>query len=301
MRILSLKRIRDHDGWLMSSCPFAKWTHSKGVDNRPSFGISIGGSSFFHCFSCGEKGRLVLLPTRLSWYSHEDSEEARSHIMSYEGKGTDKGYDHDDFNLGIAPIISEKNFQKYPSAKSIINIEPNVCGALDLKYDRSEDRVLFPIRDMNGRLIGIRGRYCGKDKNMPKYREYGDKSHRGVKSYGIWYGMNETLNRKKLLVLVEGERDRLELVSSKLITNVWASMGATLTETQIQTVRDTGMSVMLFFDNDKAGKLASLVMEKNLKGLVPLYKVTNYFKCKDPAELAQQKLLAESLKSIIKL
>ena len=61
----TFKKVRSYS-WVVGSCPFAPWKHGGGVDRNPSFGISIGSVSSYHCWSCAEKGRLEDIVPKIS-------------------------------------------------------------------------------------------------------------------------------------------------------------------------------------------------------------------------------------------
>jgi len=65
--------------WMVISCPFAPWTHEKKTDHNPSFGITIKdfGRSSYKCLSCGIKGRIAALPSKLGGYRKKDYSKLR--------------------------------------------------------------------------------------------------------------------------------------------------------------------------------------------------------------------------------
>jgi DNA primase len=306
MSMMGMKSTVQRGYWMSGTpCPFAKWFHEGGVDNRPSFGISIGESSGFHCFGCGRKGsNLQMLPTILSQLTHEDYKDVRHFISEHDSL---EGYSKEKvskFLDVISPTIldrySEIDFElPYINRKSI-----NEWG---LMFDYVEYRLIFRIMDKYGRMVGIRGRFMGDNKDIAPYRTYSELNQSGdAKRSGVWYGMHFPLVPNKYLVLVEGERDAILLKQSG-INNVWAAMGSSITDLQIETLKDINNPILLFFDRDKAGEKAYKEVIKNYGTSKSLYSIIEYYttnldiKWKDPAELVEKGLLNKVLKSISKI
>lgn len=65
------------NGWVHSSCPFAQWKHSGGIDEHPSFGIRIveGGDSRYKCHSCNSSGSMLNFAWVLQSLSRRDQTE----------------------------------------------------------------------------------------------------------------------------------------------------------------------------------------------------------------------------------
>ncbi|MBN2687187.1 MAG: DNA primase [Deltaproteobacteria bacterium] len=121
-------------------------------------------------------------------------------------------------------------------------------------YDRFRGRIMFPIEDMNGRVIGFGGRVIGKGE--PKYMN-SPESPVYVKRktlYGLYRSRNEIQKRNEA-VIVEGYFDFLALWAAG-ITNVVATLGTALTKEQIGLIRRLTKNVAMVFDPDEAGKSA---------------------------------------------
>lgn len=118
-------------------------------------------------------------------------------------------------------------------------------------YDRFRNRVIFPILDIRGRVIGFGGRVL--DDSQPKYLNSPDTPVFN-KSYHL-YGMNYArshLGDEKRLIIVEGYMDVISL-HDKGIRNVAASLGTALTEGHGKLIDRYASEVVLLYDSDQAG------------------------------------------------
>ncbi|MFZ5724546.1 MAG: DNA primase [Pseudomonadota bacterium] len=122
-------------------------------------------------------------------------------------------------------------------------------------YDRFRDRVMFPIRDPRGRVIGFGGRIIGDGK--PKYLNSPETPvfHKGRELYGLYEAKqaNRTLDR---LLVVEGYMDVIALAQQG-ITNAVATLGTACTEDHIDLLFRQCSEIVFCFDGDNAGRKAA--------------------------------------------
>ena len=123
-------------------------------------------------------------------------------------------------------------------------------------YDKFRDRVMFPIRDMRGRVIAFGGRVVSTDQapkymNSPQSLVY-NKSKCLYGMYEAWRS-NASLNS---LIVVEGYMDVIALAQHG-IENVIAPLGTALTLQQIQFMLKYCSEYVLCFDGDDAGATAT--------------------------------------------
>nr|CAA6801300.1 MAG: DNA primase (EC [uncultured Thiotrichaceae bacterium] len=129
-------------------------------------------------------------------------------------------------------------------------------------YDRFRDRLMFPIRDRRGRVIGFGGRVLGDDK--PKYLNSPETDifHKGTELYGLFEARNNTRKLTRFLV-VEGYMDVIALAQFG-ITYAVATMGTATTMEHIGQLYKSGVSQVVFcFDGDRAGEEAAWKALKN--------------------------------------
>jgi len=117
--------------------------------------------------------------------------------------------------------------------------------------DRFRDRVIFPIRDYRGRIIGFGGRSMGDE--MPKYLNSPETPL--FKKAEVLYGMDlaaEHIRKKGYAVIVEGYLDVIACHRAG-IGNAVATMGTALTPSHLRLLRRSAKNVLLVFDSDAAG------------------------------------------------
>lgn len=123
-------------------------------------------------------------------------------------------------------------------------------------YDRYRGRLVFPIRNVSGAVIGFGGRVLGEDSQGAKYinSPETDLYHKGRELYGIFEARNE-IRRTRTAVLVEGYMDLISLWVAG-IRNVVASLGTALTPAQAGLMRRFAERVVFLYDGDAAGQAA---------------------------------------------
>lgn len=125
------------------------------------------------------------------------------------------------------------------------------------KYDRFRGRVIFPIHNLSGRVIGFGGRILTSDKNKPKYLNSPESIiyNKSKVLYGIYFARTEMV-RKDNCYLVEGYTDVISLHQAG-VSNVVASSGTSLTTDQIKLVKRYTPNITILYDGDTAGIKAS--------------------------------------------
>ncbi len=127
-------------------------------------------------------------------------------------------------------------------------------------YDRYHGRVMFPIHNLTGRVIGFGGRILINDpeKKSPKYQNSPESEIYDKKQtlYGIYFAKN-AIARQDECILVEGYFDVLRMHQIG-IENVVASSGTSLTMEQIKLVKRYTKNITMLYDGDSAGQHAAL-------------------------------------------
>ncbi|MXW52961.1 MAG: DNA primase, partial [Gammaproteobacteria bacterium] len=164
----------------------------------------------------------------------------------------------DRYSIGFAP----DSFAALKTALSHIKEQDLLdCGLLAKKdkresYDRFRNRVMFPIRDTRGRVMGFGGRVLGHDA-IPKYinSPASDVYKKGRELYGLYEARNSGHKLTKLLV-VEGYMDVVTLAQHGIPYAV-APLGTALTQEQFLVLRRYASEIVCCFDGDDAGKQAA--------------------------------------------
>ncbi len=277
-------------------CPFHQET-------KPSFYVSEE-LQIFKCFGCGEGGDVIKFlmkienldyPSTLerlkqeygleipikgkSIHQHKkileinyaalkffrqklkENQEALNYLFS---RGL-KEKTLEEFELGFSPggtFLRDYLFSLGYSLKQI-----QEAGLVDSKnFDRFQSRIIFPLRDEKGKLVGFTGRIFQRESG-PKYLNTPETPlfKKSQFLYGLFYAKDYLLQNKKV-ILVEGQFDFL-LAYQNNFKNVVAVSGSALTEDHLRKLKRYCQQIVFAFDNDEAGFRASLranLMAKNL-------------------------------------
>ncbi len=125
-------------------------------------------------------------------------------------------------------------------------------------YDRYQSRVIFPIHNLTGKIIGFGGRILTKEKTKAKYVNSPESEiyNKSQTLYGIFFARNE-ISRLDNCILVEGYADVLSMHQAG-IENVVASSGTSLTIEQIRMISRYTKNITMLYDGDAAGIHAAL-------------------------------------------
>ena len=123
-------------------------------------------------------------------------------------------------------------------------------------YDRFRDRVMFPIRDRRGRVVGFGGRIIGEGE--PKYLNSPDGPvfHKGRELYGQHQALRGRGRRPSRLVVVEGYMDVVALAQFG-IDHAVATLGTAATPDHLRALYRSTREVVFCFDGDAAGRNAA--------------------------------------------
>lgn len=176
-----------------------------------------------------------------------------------------------DFALGFAPPGWD-NLSKHLGGDSLQQKALVDAGLLaenaetQRRYDRFRDRIIFPIHDSRGRIIGFGGRVLGDDK--PKYLNSPETAvfHKGQELYGLYEARkhNRQLNE---IIVVEGYMDVIALAQQGL-RNAVATLGTATSEEHIKRLFRVVPSILFCFDGDNAGRKAAWrALESTLSNL----------------------------------
>ncbi len=167
-------------------------------------------------------------------------------------------------------------------------------------YDRFRNRVMFPVFDYRGKVIGFGGRVLEDTK--PKYLNSpeGPIFSKGIHLYGLNFAIKKD-NASRTLIIVEGYMDCIALHQYG-ITNAVASLGTALTLQQAKLLKRYADKVIISYDADLAGQMATLRGLDILRKVGLDVRVLTVPKGKDPDEFirsngvdAFQKLINEAL------
>lgn len=165
------------------------------------------------------------------------------------------------YKLGYAPSSWDalSNFLKKKgySCEELIKAGLIKKSKIEGKYiDYFRDRIIFPIFNLSGRVIGFGGRVL--DDSLPKYINSPETLvyNKGSNLYSLNFA-KEDIRKKNYIIIVEGYTDVLVTQQYGFI-NIAASLGTALTAKQIDLIKRFTNAVLIAYDADSAGNMATL-------------------------------------------
>lgn len=191
------------------------------------------------------------------------------------------------FGIGYAPQSwdTASKFLKKRGFSTADQILSGIC--VESKsgcYDRFRGRIIFPLIDVRGRIIGFSGRIL--DKGEPKYINTPQTPifDKGKFLFGIHLAKGE-IKEKDEAIICEGEMDMIMSYQSG-VKNIIASKGTALTEDQVESLKRYTQTISLCFDMDFAGDAASRRGIEIADKMGLNIKIIESKEAKDPAEVA---------------
>ena len=161
------------------------------------------------------------------------------------------------FGLGYAPDGwqgLQQAFTDYDDA-ALVECGLVIVNEAGRRYDRFRDRVMFPIQDQRGNVIGFGGRVIGEGE--PKYLNSPETPlfEKGRELYGLPQA-RKAIQEDGTVLVVEGYMDVVGLVQSG-VENVVATLGTAATDANVQRLLKLANRVVFCFDRDAAGDRAA--------------------------------------------
>jgi DNA primase len=188
---------------------------------------------------------------------HKNGETARE----YAKKRKLTNHSIETYQLGFAPVGFEnlKNFllKRRFELKDLVEwgllVEKN-----NRIYDKFRNRLMFPIMDHQGEIVGFSGRAIDKNEKGPKYLNSPETPvyNKSKLLYGL-YQAKETVRKEDFAIIVEGNVDIISSYQSG-VKNIVAPLGTALTEDQLKLLKRYCTKIYLSFDTDSAGQRALL-------------------------------------------
>lgn len=231
------------------------------LDERESlFAVNSFVSKYFqHNLNNTEEGKSVAL----TYLKERELREAT--IEKFElGYALDKWQDYSDH-------ATEQGFKKEILVKVGLSIDKD-----NRLIDRFRGRIVFPIHNLTGKVIGFGGRILSSEKSTAKYinSPESDIYNKSKVLYGIYFARTEIVKQNNCY-LVEGYTDVISLHQAG-IENVVASSGTSLTEDQIRLIKRFTPNITILYDGDTAGIKASfrgidLILEQGMNVKIVLF------------------------------
>jgi len=162
-----------------------------------------------------------------------------------------------DFAIGYAPAGWDgllKGLEKTPPAV-LVEAGLAVTSEKGRTYDRFRDRIMFPIRDVRGRVIAFGGRVMGDEQ--PKYMNSPELPifHKGRELYGL-YEARRAVRKLNSFLIVEGYMDVVALAQSGIANSV-ATLGTATSAEHLEKLYRYAGELVCCFDGDRAGRAAA--------------------------------------------
>jgi len=270
---------------IVCKCPF----HKGGQEHSASFGINLE-KGVFNCFSCHESGDLRRL-LKLMGASRQtiDAELAAiqpelDHARELHGKVKENFFrERDPFKAEYPlPEALLGVYDWMPTQLVSKGFDPLLLQDMDIGFDRAGSRIMYPIRDMYGTLVGYSGG-ATLPEQVPKYKVYQGGSKKGSlwspSDYGAWFdeqhpgyrfenhnflwNFNRVFPRAismsegaDTVFIVEGFKACLWMIQAGFLNTI-ALMGSAISEKQQRMLHRLGGDIVLCLDNDDAGRKAT--------------------------------------------
>lgn len=197
-----------------------------------------------------------------------------------------------DFKLGFAPanrlltpFFKEKDFDYQLLRKSGLFVD----GADGQINDRFVDRIMYPIRDSNGKTVAFSGRLLTTNPEAPKYLNSPETTI--FKKSKILFNLDRArsaIRNNQPAILLEGFMDVISATQAG-ITSTVASMGTSLTDEQAYDLKRITNSIVIAYDGDDAGQSAiNRSLDTLAKQSFTDLKIVNFPQNQDPDEFIKQ-------------
>lgn len=171
------------------------------------------------------------------------------------------------FGLGYAPDGWQNLADVFPDyqGKSLVDCGLVIEGDAGKRYDRFRDRILFPILDARGNVIGFGGRVIGQEKGGadgaapgPKYLNSPETPlfEKGRELYGLLQA-RAAIRDEDAVIVVEGYMDVVALAQHG-VANAVATLGTATTPVHVHKLLRQADRVIFCFDGDNAGRKAAV-------------------------------------------
>lgn len=309
---------------IMFRCPF----HKGGEETKPSFSVNVD-LGIFQCFTCKTSGNIIKLLKNLGVSdsvidaeTHELRKELDENRERLKWKKRADWLTRDPFLAQT--VLPEAMLRPYlwcPTRLVEVGFQPELLQRMEIGFDRVNQRITYPIRDLYGNLAGISGG-ASVAGQYPKYKVYKGgykepfKGYWVPSPYGDWFdekfpdydfhnhhflwnfdSVYPSLffghQENPYLILTEGFKACLWLIQNGYLNTV-ALMHSTMSERQASLVHRLRVNVILFLDNDPAGREGTRKIARELRKQQPGVFIAQYPHAEDcqPDDLEPEMVLA---------
>lgn len=164
-----------------------------------------------------------------------------------------------EFEIGLS--LNDNLVSKLLSSKGydLHNLEElGLCGVKDkFLYDIFRNRIMFPLKDSLGNVVGFSGRIYNGEKDSKYINSKESVIFKKGKTLYNYKNASKEAKERKQIIIVEGFMDVIRLYTIG-IKNVVATMGTAITRDHVSLIMKLSKNVVLLFDGDKAGEKATI-------------------------------------------
>lgn len=270
----------------LTICPF----HKEGREKTPSFSIDVD-KGIFHCFTCHKAGPIPYLLYLLGLPREQIDAETKSIKPYLDRQRENHKLREENFFVNRDPFQAD-----YVLPESILGVydwlplklandgfDVKLLQQMEVGYDRKNERITYPLRDMYGNLAGFSGGaalgqepkykvYQGKRKDTSgrrwlagdfgdwfdeKYPDYRCENHDFLWNFDkVFAALQAASDPSTTVFVVEGFKACLWMLQCGLPLTV-ALMGSYISTRQQRMLHMLGCRVAIFLDNDDAGRNAT--------------------------------------------
>lgn len=150
-------------------------------------------------------------------------------------------------------------------------------------YDKFINRIMIPICNADGEVIGYTGRIFNNEDTSKYINSKETIIYKKGSVLFNYHNAKKYIRDEKCVILVEGNMDAIRMYSSGF-RNVLALMGTAITKEQVEMLKKLRVPIILMLDNDNAGELATVNIGNELVNNNIETKVVRLSGCKDPDE-----------------
>jgi DNA primase len=291
---------------IMLRCPF----HKGGEETKPSLGVNVD-LGIFQCFTCKTSGNIIKLLKLLGLPSHvvdAETEGLRKELQDNQErlkwKKRKEILTADPFlATTLLPETMLRHYQFIHTKLTDAGFSREWLEYMDVGFDRVNNRITYPIRDLYGHLAGMSGGatiagqypkykvYEGrrKDPNTgrwltsdygewfdEKYPDYEFHNHHYLWNYDsvyprVFFGRDEN----PYIIVVEGFKACLWMLQNGYLNTV-ALMGSSMSDRQCSLIHRLSATVILFLDQDDAGRKGTRQIGRVLRKQQPGVHIAHY-------------------------
>ena len=191
------------------------------------------------------------------------------------------------FGVGLSTRNQITKLLKAKNYSDNILLRSGISSGDNNLYDTFVNRIMFPLCDLDGRVVGFSGRiYKTDDSSKYVNSKESEIFKKGYLLYN-YHRAKDECRKSKSVIIVEGFMDVIALYMVG-IYNVVASMGTAITKEQAKLLKRLSTNIILCFDGDKAGNKATLACAKELKEVGVTPKVVRLPDNLDPDEFIKK-------------